>query len=142
MPDIHLLHPIFNHLTIGLFLVLLLAEIRLFFKHQKNKNELLSILWIIFIPAVLLSISTGILSKEILFKTSVPEPINQHENIALFFLISAAVCGFLKLKLIKNKKLTSLPFLILLLAVFLILVILGFTGGELVYKLGTGVRIQ
>lgn len=137
----HLLHPIFNHLTIGLFLVLMIAEVRLFFKKQKNKNELLSLLWIIYFPAVLLSISFGLLSKEIIFKSDLPEPVNLHENMGLFFLILSIVCGYMKLKLIKNKNLTSLLFIIMMTVTFFVLVYLGSTGGDLVYSFGAGVKL-
>lgn len=137
----HLLHPIFNHLTIGLFLVLIIAEVRLFFKTQKNKNELLSLLWIIYCPAVLLSISFGLLSKEILFKTDVHEAVNFHENLGLIFLILSGICGYLKLKLIKNKNLTSPLFLTMMTVTFFVLIYLGSTGGELVFSSGIGVKL-
>lgn len=142
MIDFHLIHPIINHLSIGLFAILFFAEIRLYFHADKHKNRLQSYLWILFVPSVFLSVATGLLAKGILFKKEAPDYLNTHENLGLFFLLFSILCGIYKLKLVKNKNLTSISFLAFFTVGILLLVFVGLSGGDLVFSHGIGVSLQ
>lgn len=142
MIDFHLIHPIINHLSIGFFAILFFAEIRLYFHADKHKNRLQSYLWILLVPSVFLSVATGLLAKGILFKNEIPVYLNTHENAGLFFLLFSILCGIYKLKLVKNKNLTSIPLLALLTVGIFILIYTGLSGGDLVFSHGIGVSLQ
>ncbi len=143
MTDFHLLHPIFIHFTVGVFLVLTFTESIGYFKQNEIYYSLSSQLWIVFIVCSILSVTTGLLAKSSLNLDSATfQTLNYHENSGLFFLLFSLILGFYRLHNSKKKKSKQIN-LILLTGIylnFLLMILTGFFGGILVYWFSVGVK--
>lgn len=143
MTDLHLLHPIFIHFTVGVFLVLAITESIGYSKKDEIYFSLSSHLWIVFITCSILSVASGLLAKSILNLDSATfQTLNYHENSGLFFLLFSLLLGFYRLKYFKKNKTKqiTLYFLSGIYLNFLLMILTGFFGGKLVYWFGVGVK--
>lgn len=143
MTDFHLLHPIFIHFTVGIYLVLTFTESIGYFRKNEIYFSLSSQLWIAFTLFSILSVATGLIAKSSLNLDSTTfQTLNYHENSGLFFLLFSLVLGFFRLQHSKKTKSKQIN-LILLTGIylnFLIMILTGFFGGKLVYWFGVGVK--
>jgi len=143
MTELHLLHPIFIHFTVGVFLVLIVTESIGYSKKDEIYFSLSSKLWIIFIAFSVAAVGTGLLAKSNLnLESATFQTLNYHENSGLFFLLFSLLLGFYRLQYYKKTKTKqiTLYFLSGMYLNFLLMILTGFFGGKLVYWFGVGVK--